>query len=486
MAADAELRDKSGPSIGVGVSETSGGVSAPGLGAWGWGLLLLLTAIGAVLRFWRLGDLGFIVDEGYQSTAVAAILERGVPVMDTGYAYVRSALFLYLQAGCAWLLGFNEWSLRFPAVVLGVLGVPLAYWFGRSIFNVRVGLVLAALMAVSAWEVEYARYARFYTLFQGLYVVGLVAWYRGFIQMRPGWRWAFAGVFVLAVITHELGVMLGLSFLMILPLRGYSLRRKAAYFGLSALCGMVWRGLQGAQDRMQLAVGTATGWGQADAARAAQTAPPAERGPIPWPEFETVRTAWETQAVGLIVGGVLAVGVAGLVGWCITQTSEARLPAGAMIHGGGRGGTAGRKAVRGLLLIGIIGAAALNLLALAMVLGVAYLALFVRRGRQLRRPEVLLTLGAVILATGGWIVWHRVSPRSSLTSGLASMLSDPNLYDYFFKWMVYGWPATLVLVALGFVPLMRRAIERRTRQNPTPPTFPFREQNRRPRQTPPR
>ena len=430
------------------------------LGTVGWLILLGLMVVGGVLRFWRLGELGLIVDEGYQATAVTAILERGVPLMETGYVYSRSFLFLYQETLSTWLLGFSEWSMRLPAAVWGTAGIAVAGWFGRCLFGWRVGLVLAGLMAVSAWEVEYARYARFYTQFQAIYLVGLIAWYRGFVQMRVGWRWAFAGVFLLAVITHELGVMLGLSFLMILPLRGYSLRRKAAYFVLSGVCGVVWKVVTKTEDVIQKAIGGLPGWGVPEAERASQTAPPPPRG-LPLPDLWFVRNAAAEYGPWLWAAGVLLLVVAGTIAYlALAWPTRGSSAAPFSTVGASRAGRSDRaiRVARAVLLVGMAGLATLNLISAVMVLAVLYLAYFVRRSAQLRRPEVLLTLAWTVAATLGWIAWHRLSPTSSLTKGLQVALEFPNLYDYFFKWMVYGWPALLVLMGLGFVPLMRRAV----------------------------
>ena len=423
----------------------------PGLGLAGWLILAGLMVVGGVLRFWRLGELGLIVDEGYQATAVTAILEQGVPLMDSGYVYSRSFIFLYQQVLSTLLLGFSEWSMRLPATLWGLAGIATAAWFGRTLFGVRTGLVLAGLMAVSAWEVEFARYARFYTQFQVIYLVGLILWYRGFVQMQTGWRWGFAALFVVAVITHELGVMLGLSFLMVLPLRGYSRRRKSAYFLLAGLCGLVWKVLTETESWVQRRIGGLPGWGVPEAERAAQAGPPKPRG-LPLPELWSVEQAWGGQGFWVLGTGVGFAVVAGLIAYLACGR-----------RGGGSagrvGGSArGRDLGRAVLLVGMAGFAAVNLVSGVMTLAVLYLAFYVRRSAQLRRPEVLLTLGWAGVVTLGWIAWHRLSPASSLTRGLEAMLSFPNLFDYFFKWMIYGWPATLVMMGLGFVALMRRAV----------------------------
>src|SRR5690606_8848515 len=156
----------------------------------------------------------------------------GVPRLDTGAVYFRAPLFLYSEALSARLFGLSEFSLRLPAVLFGVLCTPAGYALSRQLLGGKAALLVAAMIAVSAWNIELSRYARFYTLFQGLYTIALFFFYRGFILDRPWDRvWFFTAAF-LTLSVHELGVMLATCFLIILPLRGYTPGRRLLYLFL--------------------------------------------------------------------------------------------------------------------------------------------------------------------------------------------------------------------------------------------------------------
>src|SRR5690606_16720785 len=111
------------------------------------------------------GALGFRWDEDLSSLAVRAILDKGVPELPSGMVYLRGGVFLYLMAASASVLGFGELALRLPAALFGIATIPLAFLFGRALFGPRIGLVVAALIAISQWDIEFSRYARMYAPF---------------------------------------------------------------------------------------------------------------------------------------------------------------------------------------------------------------------------------------------------------------------------------------------------------------------------------
>ncbi|MEM9417731.1 MAG: hypothetical protein AAGA25_01585, partial [Planctomycetota bacterium] len=156
----------------------------PSRGLPGWVApvaMLLLIVVGALVRFVNLGELTYQVDEGYQLLGVKGILEHGVPKLESGHAYTRAPIFLYLEAWCAQLLGLSPFSMRLPAAAFGVLCIPIAWWFGRTLVNPATGWALAALITFSQWHIELSRYARFYTLLVAVFMLAMIAFYHGYM-----------------------------------------------------------------------------------------------------------------------------------------------------------------------------------------------------------------------------------------------------------------------------------------------------------------
>jgi|GEM_PF-1518470 len=184
-------------------------------------ILGTLLALGALLRLIDLDQLAFRWDEDLSSLAAKAIAERGIPELPSGMIYLRSLPFLYVLAGSGMLFGFDEWSLRLPAALFGIAAIALGYFFGKRLFGTAVGLVVAALLTFSAWDVEFARYARMYTPFAFFYVLTLLSIWRWFIVERSTAGGILCQLLALTALSlHDLAYTLALAFLLPLVVDG--------------------------------------------------------------------------------------------------------------------------------------------------------------------------------------------------------------------------------------------------------------------------
>ncbi|HEU4617074.1 MAG TPA: glycosyltransferase family 39 protein [Gammaproteobacteria bacterium] len=189
--------------------------------AWTWATLAALIAVGAYLRLVYLGRLGIHWDEDLSALAVKAILANGVPELPSGMIYLRGGPFLYAMAASAQLLGFGELALRLPAALFGIATIPLAFALGKALFSERVGLVAAALLTISVWDVELARYARMYAPFIFFYMATLLCLWRYRVQRESlGGGMLCVALALIAVSLHELGYSLAPAMFFPLILRG--------------------------------------------------------------------------------------------------------------------------------------------------------------------------------------------------------------------------------------------------------------------------
>lgn len=144
----------------------------------------LILIVAAILRLWSLSSVppGLNVDEaanGWNAFCLARTLhdQHGVflPILDSaGYGQGLSTLLLYVMAPFVGVLGPTPFAIRLPGVIAGVITVWLVHRIGLQLFDRRVGLAAAAMLAVSPWHLQLSRWGHMATLFPLL--VALVIW----------------------------------------------------------------------------------------------------------------------------------------------------------------------------------------------------------------------------------------------------------------------------------------------------------------------
>ncbi len=124
--------------------------------------VLIVVALGAFLRLYRIGAQPLWVDEASSlrfARGSLAQLWSWSAIVDPG----NPPLYYSLLHG--WVgLGDSETSLRLPSALFGVLTIPLVYLLGRTIRDHRLGIVAGFLFAISPFQVWYSQEARGYSL----------------------------------------------------------------------------------------------------------------------------------------------------------------------------------------------------------------------------------------------------------------------------------------------------------------------------------
>jgi len=120
--------------------------------------LLLVIAVAAALRFYRLGEWppGPYRDEAYNGIDALGVL-RGQHALFFPANNGREPIYIYLVALSVALLGPSVFALRLPAAIAGTLATLPVYWLGRDWFGRATGLLAAALWAITFWPVHLGR-----------------------------------------------------------------------------------------------------------------------------------------------------------------------------------------------------------------------------------------------------------------------------------------------------------------------------------------
>ena len=162
--------------------------------------LFMITALAAALRFYKLGAWSFWIDEIYTINHATAhfstpqlILEHLPPNRN----WVSVSVILTAQAINFW--GVSELSARLTAAIIGILTVTALYFPVKKMFNVRVALIAALLLAVSPWHLFWSQNARFYTSMLLFYSLALMFFHFGMENNKPGYFIVFYALLYLSL-----------------------------------------------------------------------------------------------------------------------------------------------------------------------------------------------------------------------------------------------------------------------------------------------
>jgi 4-amino-4-deoxy-L-arabinose transferase-like glycosyltransferase len=414
------------------------------------GVLLALLVAGFWLRARNLDALGLIVDEGTQALAVRGALEHGLPLLDSGEVYTRNPLFLFVQVISANVLGLGEFGLRLPSVLFGTAGILAAYLLGAATLGRRVGLLTAALIAFSAWEIELSRYARFYTMFQFMYALSLFCFYRGFMRGERRYRVGFGVAALVTLATHELSVMLGFCFLIPLFSPAFSRAKKVGFVALAALYGGIWVVYR---KSMFLLNERPTFGDPGPVAVAAETPP----------------TLLERIGVMIPVPGIHLPDPSGVADLARARPWLLLLPA-ALAAGASvillRHPERERRAWRTLLPLATIWAACFHQFGLALVIAAIHIVVVSRRPRALFEPALRVVPLVSFLLLAFWAAVLITNASSTPRATVMTLFGYPNFLQYFLYWYVRGWPVLTVIFAVGLLILLRRHLADRTAPAP--------------------
>jgi len=138
------------------------------------GAVVLAIALGAA----NLGAPSLWHDELVHVAVAQSIAETGRAALPSGEPYYNGTIFHLVLAPIIRLFGTGEVAVRAPSVLFSAINVVLTFWVLKPLVGRNAALVAAVGMALSPWNVAWARQARFYTLHQTLYLLHIGAFWR--------------------------------------------------------------------------------------------------------------------------------------------------------------------------------------------------------------------------------------------------------------------------------------------------------------------
>lgn len=234
-------------------------------------VLIVILVVGAMLRFYQLGENSFVADEfldmnsayGYHQTGEwrAWDFNFGTPstVNENVLRDERATPYKWQVATLFSFLPPTEGVARSVSVLWGIFAILVVFW-SAWIFTARrdVSLVAALLSAISVSAIVFSRRLRMYAMFFPVYLAAATAWYAAYEQAYVGkvqWfrgiseRYGLhvpylalgSGLAVLALSVHRLAGHLPLSFGLFLLIQAMLQYRKTGgwknKYGYSVLLG---------------------------------------------------------------------------------------------------------------------------------------------------------------------------------------------------------------------------------------------------------
>lgn len=130
-------------------------------------LLIVILIIAAILRLWRLGSIppSLTPDEASLGYNAYSILKTGrdeygkfLPVIFKSFGDYKPGLYVYLTVHSILVFGLNEFAVRIPSALAGIISVWLIYLIVKKLFQKEnLALISSFIAAVTPWLIYFSR-----------------------------------------------------------------------------------------------------------------------------------------------------------------------------------------------------------------------------------------------------------------------------------------------------------------------------------------
>ncbi len=165
-----------------------------------------ILALGTFLRLYMLSEQILLDDEWHGIASVVDktfldILTTFNPTLNSSTPLNLYRLFLLRS------FGWSELALRLPDVLAGLLGLILFPLLLKKIFNERMALAFALLLAISPFMIFYCRFARSYSIMMLLCFWALLLFHQWLVTGKNRHIIGFVITGSLAIYTHPLSII---------------------------------------------------------------------------------------------------------------------------------------------------------------------------------------------------------------------------------------------------------------------------------------
>jgi 4-amino-4-deoxy-L-arabinose transferase-like glycosyltransferase/putative flippase GtrA len=203
-----------------------------------WLGLAGILLVGAVVRLWAIGSVGFNNDEAVYAGQGASLAAD--PTYSTLFAIFRAhpLLVQFLYSIPFRIFGVNDIAPRVISVAFGLGAITLAYATGSLLYGRRAGLIASAILALMPYHVVVTRQALLDGPETTLFLLSMYMMVRYVRGNEARWLYGAAfttGLTVLAKETAVLIVPVAVAFLLLAPEVRVTLRRQLLALALFAI-----------------------------------------------------------------------------------------------------------------------------------------------------------------------------------------------------------------------------------------------------------
>jgi|GEM_PF-593836 len=154
-------------------------------------ILISITILAGVLRFYKLGEWSFWIDEIFTIENT-----KDFPNGNATRSPVSTMLISLLLRG----LGTSEWSTRLIPALFGMALIPVLFFPVKKLFGPVVAMLACLLMALSPWHLSFSQNARYYTTLMLFYTI---AFFIFFFSLERNRLWYMLPVFLFVFLAFQ-------------------------------------------------------------------------------------------------------------------------------------------------------------------------------------------------------------------------------------------------------------------------------------------
>lgn len=172
-----------------------------------WLILSLTMGLSLVLRIYRLGSESIWQDEGFSINLASRSLPEMIEMLYSMGDFNPPLHFITLHYWIG-LFGSSEFATRFLSAIFGFFSVVMIYKLGKLIFNKETGIISAAILGLSAFDIHYSQEARTYSLLVLLSLTSTYFFVKLLCENRGGVAVAYIASSTLLIYAHTFGSLI--------------------------------------------------------------------------------------------------------------------------------------------------------------------------------------------------------------------------------------------------------------------------------------